>query len=133
MIQTVESVFVMAAVTAAELAVMGLMQFIFHPVSAPVLWLVLIEFGAAAAFLLGIFIADMEAMKPFEKLVLMFFPLVIVSVNASQLFPLASAWWICFLLDLLGAVLGAGFAACIRISGQQSRMEERYALSVIEK
>lgn len=133
LIQTVESVFVMAAVTAAELAVMGLIQFTFHPVSTPALWFVLVEFGGSAAFLLAISIADMEAMKPFEKLVLMFFPLVIVSVNASQLFPLASAWLICFLLELLGAVLGVGFAACIWISGEQSRIEERYALAVIEQ
>lgn len=133
LIQTVESVFVMAAVTAAELAVMGMIQFTFHPVSAPALWLLLVEFGGSAAFLQLVFLADMKAMKPFEKLVLMFFPLVIVSANASQLFPLASAWWICFLVELLGAVLGAGFAACIWISGEQSRMEDRYALAVIEK
>lgn len=112
---------------------MGLIQFTFHPVSAPALWLVLVEFGGSAAFLQVIFLADMKVMQPFEKLVLMFFPLVIVSVNASQLFPLASVWWICFLVELLGAVLGAGFAACIWISGEQSRMEERYALAVIEQ
>ncbi|MCQ2443783.1 MAG: hypothetical protein MJ077_11865 [Oscillospiraceae bacterium] len=133
LIQTVQSVFVAADVTAAELVVMGLLKLAFHPVSAPALWLELFDFGAMAAFVLVIFLAEKAEMKPFEKLVLMLIPLVIVAVNVSQLFPLSSVWWLCFLLELVGAVLGGSFAACIKLSSEMSRIEERYALAVIEE
>lgn len=66
-----QSVFVAADVTAAELVVMGLLKLAFHPVSAPALWLELFDFGAMAAFVLVIFLAEKAEMKPFEKLVLM--------------------------------------------------------------
>lgn len=130
LIQTVQSVFVAAGATAAELVILGLLKLFFSPVALPAIWFVLFDYGGVTAFGLATFLAVKREMKLFEKLVLMLFPLIVVAVNAAQLFPLAPVWGCCFLVELLGAAFGAGFAGCIQISGEQSRIEERYALAI---
>lgn len=126
LIETVQSVFVTAGMTAAELLLMGLARMVSPVVPAPVLWLAHLNFGGTAGFILLIFFVGKQEMRLPEKLVLMLFPLLISAVNVSLLFPLASTWWIGLLLELLGAVFGVAFAACLQVSGEQSQREERY-------
>lgn len=114
-------VFLAAVVTAAELGAAGLLRLCWRGLPNPVLWLFLLQFGGMSAFILTILYAQKKSVAWWFLLVLAVLSALALALPVSRMFPLASSWVVCTLIDLLGGCFGLFTAACITVSGSSEK------------